>query len=504
MEDPNPELERFRQQWREEVSAKAQAGSKAPKASTRGSLKFPPVSQSSVGKAPKPSNDDDDHEPYQSIAALPGGRIEDAVHGGDDPLRKEPQSALEHYEAAVERENQGSLGDSLNLYRKAFRMDHAVDKKYKNKHFPPSSFPSKPTNPNPSNASATVPNPAHHSLHGPPQTLKELIASCAGVSIQPAPPLIEGMAAPPCSVSSLPREILVQVFKEVAVSDVASFVRLAQVCKHFAFMVLTEEQIWKRVCIGTEFGFGGMHFEWQREVLGGPLDDEILELQNLAIVESETPKEAPPILLTKEETTELLYSEYASSWLQMYRLRPRICFNGCYISTVNYMRPGQGSATQVTWHSPIHIVTYYRYLRFFRDGTAISLLTTDEPADVVRYLTKELQEAHRGGGSSHLPSAVMQNALRGRWRLSNITDNPEANMKDAEGDVYVETEGASKKYFYRMQLSLRSTGKAARNRKLTWQGFWSHNILTDDTAEFTLRNDKAFFFSRVKSYGAGA
>jgi len=188
----------------------------------------------------------------------------------------------------------------------------------------------------------------------------------------------------------------------------------------------------------------------------------------------------------------------------MFRLRPRIRFNGCYISTVNYIRPGQASASQVTWNSPVHIVTYYRYLRFFRDGTVISLLSTTEPADVVHYLTKELQETHRGGASPHLPSIVMQNALRGRWRLSTLDDNPDTNLKDAEGDVFVETEGANAKYMYRMKLSLRSAGKGAKNNKLVWQGFWNYNILTDDTGEFTLRNDKAFFWSRVKSYGDGA
>lgn len=33
-----------------------------------------------------------------------------------------PESALEHYEKAVEKETQGSLGESLSLYRKAFRV----------------------------------------------------------------------------------------------------------------------------------------------------------------------------------------------------------------------------------------------------------------------------------------------------------------------------------------------------------------------------------------------
>jgi F-box protein 9 len=376
-------------------------------------------------------------------------------------------------------------------------MDHSVDQKYKNKHFPPSYFRSKPTNTNSSNAPVTVPNPAHHSLDGHPPTIKQLIAGFAGLSIEPAPPAIEGTRAPPCPLAEFPEEIIVHIFQELAIVDVASFVRLAQVCKKMAYLVSSEEQIWKRICLGSEVGFGAMHYEWQREVLGGPLKDDVADL------EDEFDTVEPP--LSKEAITETLFhSGYSASWHLMFRLRPRIRFNGCYISTVNYIRPGQAAPSQVTWSSPVHIVTYYRYLRFFRDGTVISLLTTTEPADVVHYLTKELQETHRDGAAPHLSSIVMRNALRGRWRLSTAGDDPDADLKDAEGDVFVETEGASPKYMYRMKLSLRSASKGVRNNKLVWQGFWNYNLLTDDSGVFTLRNDKAFFWSRVKSYGDGA
>lgn len=382
-------------------------------------------------------------------------------------------------------------------------MDDRVDQKYKSKHFPPSSFVSKPTNPNPSNASVTVPNTAHYSLDGPPQSLKQLIAGFSGLAIAAAPPQLEGTPPPPCPFGDLPDEIVIHIFKDVAIRDVASFVRLAQVCKRMAFLVLTEDQIWKRICLGSEVGFGAMHYQWQREVLGGPLQEDHILDPHAEFDDDDEEAIPPTIPFTKSETTDALFPTYSSSWQQMFRLRPRIRFNGCYISTVNYIRPGQGSVSQVTWHNPVHIVTYYRYLRFFRDGTAISLLTTDEPSDVVHHLTPDLLTLHRGGGSAYLPSIVMQNALRGRWRLSSLADNPEHGLKDAEGDLYVETEGANPKYTYRMKLALRSAGKGGRNNKLVWQGFWSYNMVTGDTGEFTLRNDKAFFFSRVKSYGGG-
>ncbi|KAF4632960.1 hypothetical protein G7Y89_g5160 [Cudoniella acicularis] len=501
MEESNPELEAFRRQWREEVSARSGSSKSTATDPSKGPRKPPPLPRSSNVKAPHESDEINDHVEPQSFPSLDVPR-HDSVDGESSKSSREPQSALEHYEKAVERENQGSLGDSLNLYRKAFRMDHKVDQKYKSKHFPPSSFPSKPTNPNPSNAAVTVPNTAHHSLHGPPQSIQQLIAGFVDLLIEPTPPAIEGTRAPPCPIADLPGEIMVSILKDIAILDVASFVRLAQVCKRMAYLVLTEEQIWRRICVGSEVGFGAMHYQWQRDVLGGPLLDDTPDFQDEE--EQDDDSLALAALLSKESITDALLGSYSSSWQQMFRLRPRIRFNGCYISTVNYIRPGQASASLVTWNSPVHIVTYYRYLRFFRDGTVISLLSTDEPADVVHHLTKDILDTHRGGSALHLPSAVMQNALRGRWRLSNTSDNPEANVKDAEGDLFVETEGVSKKYMYQMKLSLRHAGKGARNNKLIWQGFWSYNILTDDTAEFSLRNDKAYIFSRVKSYGDGS
>lgn len=391
------------------------------------------------------------------------------------------------------------------------KMDNRVDLKYKNKHFPPSHFASKPNNPNPSNASPTIPNPAHPSLDGPPQTITDLIAGFAGLAIEPAASEIEGTPPPPCPIIHVPHEILIHILNDLAIIDVASFVRLAQVCKHFAYLVATEEPIWKRVCLGSEVGFGAMHYQWQREITG-----ELLETidDTEGVEDSEDGKQlatrttkADPLVSTEP----LLQELYSSSWQKMFRLRPRLRFNGVYISTVNYIRPGQASPSQITWNSPVHIVTYYRYLRFFRDGTVISLLTTSEPTDVVRHLTKDLLKLHQSGiPQAHLPSAVMQTALRGRWRLSGVGDDTDVSLKDSEGDVFVETEGVGSKhegegtkYIYRMELTLRSAGKAARNNKLTWKGFWCYNRMTDDWGEFGLRNDKAFFWSRVKSYGTG-
>lgn len=252
-----------------------------------------------------------------------------------------------------------------------------------------------------------------------------------------------------------------------------------------------------------------MHYIWKTSIAGKPLPTTLLEASDLP---PDNPLDISTLNLTHspsfstvpvQSSPILSLSAVYPSYRQMLRTRPRLRFNGCYISTVNYHRPGASNTSNSTYTCPVHIVTYYRYLRFFRDGTCLSLLTTTEPADVVHHLTKENLQAHHNR-ESMLPSAIMRHALKGRWRLSGSLAYQHDDM-EKEGDVHIETEGVDAKYMYKMQLSLRSAGRAGgtRNNKLVWKGFWSYNRLTDDWATFTLRNDRAFFWSRVKSYAMG-
>jgi F-box protein 9 len=67
--------------------------------------------------------EDDDYVDTQVALSLDGSSTVETEHGESSKrATKEPETALEHYEKAVERETQGSLGDSLNLYRKAYRV----------------------------------------------------------------------------------------------------------------------------------------------------------------------------------------------------------------------------------------------------------------------------------------------------------------------------------------------------------------------------------------------
>lgn len=503
--DTEAELESFRRQWQEEVSQRARQGHTV-RENAPAPASTSPERQRRVVAPPKTTEKridprDEEVEP-RGYHDLPDKEAELKLAAAEQGFTRgassrEPKSALEHYEKAVEKEATGSLGDSLKLYRKAFKMDDSVHEKYKNKHFPPSSF--KPKAPQ---ATATGEQGAPTDAPPIPLTISELLEEFSQLSIPGADPPTDLSPPPPCPIAELPEEILASIIQHTAIADVATMSRLSRVCKRFAYLVMTEEQVWRRVVEGSESGFGAMLYDYSCDLQGKPLvdneDGRILDLDDDDSLDEGSTPPTPEKPSLSDVTINLLHKQYKSSWRQMFRSRPRIRFGGCYISTVNYTRPGAASTNTTTWGAPVHIVTYFRYLRFFRDGSAISLLTTAEPVDVVHHLKKEnLTKEHR----ERLPSSVMKDALRGRWRLSGPGDGIETD--EAEGDVHVETEGVTSKYMWKMQFGLANAGRNTRNNKLNWKGFWYYNRLADDWGEFGLKNDKAYYWSRVKSYGEG-
>ena len=562
MAEPDLELEQFRQQWKEEVSSRTKRPTSQQKARRTSDARPERPLNRPPTRHPTADIKQDDSDHYSDADQAGGsssGKIQQRMDGlkvsniDDDDFtvsassRREPTNALEHFERAVEKEGQGSLGDSLSHYRKAYKLDAKVDQSYKNKHFA-AAWKSKPTNQNPSNAAVTVPSTAHHSLEEPKQeilTFARLIDSCAHSHIEEVPPIIPGDRPPPCGIKKLPTEVLLELLQHVAIRDPAVYVRLAFVCKKLAYHVMADNGIWKRIALGPEFGLAGQKYNFHvdiqgREITWRALDEEL-----------DDDEQASSSIVTESSFSK------DTVWRENFHNYPRIRFTGVYISTVNYTRPGGASATSTTWSNPVHIVTYYRYLRFFCDGTCISLLTTNEPVEVVHHLTpenltfvrsgkrevaghplnftssapallKESAPSTSGGGAgistAPPPSArdVMKHALRGRWRLCHPSlDHPVSNSEKiistpnstptptmSPGDLHIETEGAGPRYMYTMHLSLKNAGSAkskhtTKNNKLVWKGFWSFNVLTNDWAEFHLRNDKPFYFARVKKYGLG-
>ena len=136
-EDTNSELENFRNQWREEVTARSKsvassyhkgpAGPSAPKKTERSlsNSTGPPRAKTAITEEeeehPADSTNGGYHDLEDKDEARRLGTDTEGIHPSNQQFQK-PRSALEFYEKAVEREMQGSLGDSLSHYRKAFRV----------------------------------------------------------------------------------------------------------------------------------------------------------------------------------------------------------------------------------------------------------------------------------------------------------------------------------------------------------------------------------------------
>ena len=126
--DVNPELESFREQWRAEVRARNPAAPEAQQHPTTGSHGEASGTTAPASRPPRPAHlssgkprvldTDEDYVETRTFDAPDSAQLAKHVEqrGG------EPVTALEHYERAVEKEEQGSLGDSLDLYRRAFRV----------------------------------------------------------------------------------------------------------------------------------------------------------------------------------------------------------------------------------------------------------------------------------------------------------------------------------------------------------------------------------------------
>lgn len=130
------ELENFRQKWREEVTARSGntgsnntrnvPGNTQPNRRAQERRKQPGPFSSANKVSAREDDDFDDYE-ARTYHDLPDKEADLRLNAAEHGLIRggstaQPTSALEHYEKAVERETQGSLGDSLQLYRKAFKV----------------------------------------------------------------------------------------------------------------------------------------------------------------------------------------------------------------------------------------------------------------------------------------------------------------------------------------------------------------------------------------------
>jgi hypothetical protein len=107
----------------------------------------------------------------------------------------------------------------------------------------------------------------------------------------------------------------------------------------------------------------------------------------------------------------------------MYLKRPRLNFDGVYISKASYARSGEQSLDN--FYRPWHVVEYYRYLRFYSNGSVLFLTSPDEPKNIVSKLNLKAQNTSQQSllkdNSSFNYNQFLLNEhaiLRGTWTLA--------------------------------------------------------------------------------------
>lgn len=124
----------------------------------------------------------------------------------------------------------------------------------------------------------------------------------------------------------------------------------------------------------------------------------------------------------------------------------------------------------------MHLVTYYRYLRFFPDGTVMKYLSTDEPQGVVRLLQ---------------PGFARRQVFQGQFMVADDDSRICIEMKDA----------SRPREQFHMELYMKSTRGGKRN-KLGWIEYSSSKEGRDESTMYDLRYMRPYVFSLVRSFRA--
>ena len=95
---------------------------------------------------------------------------------------------------------------------------------------------------------------------------------------------------------------------------------------------------------------------------------------------------------TPEENVEIVKAQYNSSWKRMFLCRPHLRFDGMYVARNTYLRTGIAEWRE---RKAVHLVTYFRYLRFWPGGRFRYSTTPVIPRKVAAFLGSPLSLASK-------------------------------------------------------------------------------------------------------------
>lgn len=165
-----------------------------------------------------------------------------------------------------------------------------------------------------------------------------------------------------------------------------------------------------------------------------------------------------------EQNMQIVRSCYGGSWRKMWIARPRLRFDGLFVSRNTYIRTGVAE-WKVT--NPVHLVCYYRYIRFYPSGKFLYKVSPLKLKEVAKSLQGRGSKADSIYGGQYIlnqnqvEAAILYpglkpTVLRIRMRirgtipgannrldlLALVTSGvQETELKDHEEDILKATEG---------------------------------------------------------------
>ncbi|KAF0893812.1 hypothetical protein E2562_029698 [Oryza meyeriana var. granulata] len=244
-----------------------------------------------------------------------------------------------------------------------------------------------------------------------------------GIRVQPVAPFSSLSSRPDPALihQCLPDELLFEIFARMSPYSLG---RAACVCRKWKYTV-RNPTLWRNACLKT----------WQRTGM--------------------------------EANYRMVQSLYDSSWRKMWMLRPRIQYDGLYVSRNTYIHTG---IAEWQFTKTVNVVCYYRYLRFFPSGKFLYKISPQKIKDAVKCM--------------HFRASKGDCVFKGDYILSE------------DGQIEMALLYPGRRYtLVRMRLRLRGTTLGANNRLDVLK------ILTTGVNATELRNWKGSVLELVESWG---
>ncbi|KAL6941395.1 hypothetical protein ACO0RG_002525 [Hanseniaspora osmophila] len=335
--------------------------------------------------------------------------------------------SLELWELGFSKEQQGSMTDAIKYYRQALRLNPDVESTYRKK----------------VQHEIKVNKELQELKVRENQELVKRLQSTENNDNKEKTSDDEEVILKPCLLfEMLPNELLMSICEQVMCLSGETWVNLSQTCSFLnKISFLDNSRIFEKLA---------------RKIYPHQFYDYTL-FRRLSPVET-------------QNINQLQLESFNYDYRKMLRERPFIKFEGIYISVNNYLRHGSIPEGSSSLLNPIHMITYYRYFRFFPNGTVLRLVSSEEPQFVVKKYQENLKDIQTC-----------------KWSI---------NVEDPS---LLTIERHNSKYTYIEHFQIANQNKFKKHNKLKWV----ESYFMDKDGEkivYNLKNEKPFVFSRVRSY----